>query len=70
MEVSSRESRTDDRYCDAATKPAAVQPCHSDCRYEWHLGEWGGCDAVCGEGWMKREVVCLWIELVAEEWQR
>ena len=63
MEVSSRESRTDDRHCDAATKPAAAQPCHSECRYEWHLGEWGGCDVVCGEGWMKRKVVCLWMNL-------
>ena len=54
----------DDVFCDAVSEPSHVQSCQVEsCRYEWHAEEWGKCDSLCGEGWMKREVVCLWMNL-------
>ena len=64
LEVSSGETRVNESHCSAGTEPATTQSCQTEpCRYEWHLSEWGGCDAVCGEGRRKREVVCLWMNL-------
>ena len=54
----------DDTLCDSSLEPIHVQYCQVEsCRYEWHADEWGKCDSHCGEGWMKREVVCLWMNL-------
>ena len=54
----------DNYLCDSNTKPNQYQSCQVEsCRYEWHSEEWGKCDSYCGEGWMKREVVCLWMNL-------
>ena len=54
----------DNSLCDSNSKPSQYQSCQVEsCRYEWHAEEWGKCDSYCGEGWMKREVVCLWMNL-------
>ena len=52
--------RVNERFCGEMTKPVTVQSCFMEpCRYNWRVSEWGECDVVCGEGWMKREVTCL-----------
>ena len=52
--------RINERFCGEMTKPVTVQSCFMElCRYNWRVGKWGECDVVCGEGWMKRDVVCL-----------
>ena len=54
----------DNSLCDSNLKPSQYQSCQvENCRYEWHAEEWGKCDSYCGEGWMKRDVVCLWMNL-------
>ena len=54
----------DDNFCDSYSEPNHFQSCQVEsCRYEWHEEEWGKCDSHCGEGWKKREVVCLWMNL-------
>ena len=52
--------RVSERFCGGMTKPVMVQSCVMEpCRYNWQVGEWGECDVMCGEGWMKRDVTCL-----------
>ena len=49
----------EEHLCSDEMKPSLVQECHQEaCRYQWRHGEWGTCDAPCGEGWMEREVWC------------
>ena len=54
----------DESLCDSYSEPNHFRSCQVEsCRYEWHAKEWGSCDVLCGEGWKKREVVCLWMNL-------
>lgn len=51
--------QTDDHLCPTGEMPEAMDACElGACRYEWGRGEWGRCDAVCGEGRQEREVWC------------
>ena len=49
-----------DSYCSGfGGKPAASSSCQAQvCHYHWVVGEWGRCEAGCGEGAREREVYC------------
>ena len=52
----------DDHIC-PRKQPRNIRTCNQGaCQYKWNYGSWGSCDSVCGEGWMKREVWCVWRE--------
>lgn len=38
--------------------PSSVHVCHAYEGCKWTVGEWGFCNAVCGTGYRRREVVC------------
>jgi hypothetical protein len=45
--------------CSLLERPTLERECRMEqCQYRWRQGEWGVCDAVCGEGWKEREVWC------------
>lgn len=53
-----------DSYCNSDSKPNSIQQCQKEeCTYVWSSKQWGECDVDCGEGWKRREVVCLWVNL-------
>ena len=53
-----------DSLCNSDSKPTTVQQCQKEeCTYVWSSKEWSECDVDCGEGWKRREVVCLWVNL-------
>ena len=51
------QSVVDERWCGMDQMPEESSSCRV-CHYEWSVGEWGGCDAWCGEGEREREVGC------------
>ena len=53
------QSVVSDGWCQEGEKPAMSTSCQAEvCLYQWVVGEWGRCDAPCGEGERGREVTC------------
>lgn len=59
--VRSREVRCsmDARLCNNSTRPVSQRECEGvPCDRRWTVSEWGPCSGLCGEGRMRRYVVC------------
>lgn len=57
------EPEADDFMCDPSTKPTSLQSCYTEpCVYDWSMTHWETCDAICGEGFEHRKVICKWIK--------
>eukprot|EP00095_Tigriopus_kingsejongensis_P009817 maker-scaffold239_size242058-snap-gene-1.23 protein:Tk09817 transcript:maker-scaffold239_size242058-snap-gene-1.23-mRNA-1 annotation:"GH25513p" len=60
----------DESMCEAAEKPQAQKGCDEVLDDEeaesdgpkFHVGPWGGCSALCGEGMRKRPITCFKVE--------
>ena len=50
--------QVDKGLCPGENIPDEVRPCEEACTCKWRAGDWGGCDAHCGEGLKEREVWC------------
>ncbi|KAH9524696.1 Thrombospondin type-1 domain-containing protein 4 [Bulinus truncatus] len=50
-----------DERCDVQLRPATNKSCRANrpCGGSWFTGPWSNCDAVCGTGHKRREVLCI-----------
>ena len=57
-----------DEHCVSITKPHPSRSCDlPKCRYRWLTKDWSICDVECGEGWRRRDVVCMWEDILVSE---
>lgn len=55
-------------HCVLLAKPRPSKSCDlQKCRYRWLTKDWGVCDVECGEGHKRRDVVCMWEDLLTSD---